>query len=220
MTQSMGRTTAYGLGGFGVSSSGLPLPEQNWNAAFGALYLANFNWEVFSFGRARGRVEVARAGLDIAESDLAQEKFQHQVRVAAAYLNVLGTQRLANRQQNNLERAQTIQRSIVARAKGGLVAGVDSALANAEVANAKIALLRALDIQQEEERKFALLIGKNNPGLQLDSTFVFSSPVARSQETSVPGSHPVLNFYQSRVDQSRACHWLYNDSLFRRLSCP
>src|SRR5690349_4150062 len=33
-----------GFGGFGVSSSGLPLPEQNWNAAFGALYLANINW--------------------------------------------------------------------------------------------------------------------------------------------------------------------------------
>src|SRR5436305_5499688 len=27
----------YGFGGLGVSSSGLPLPEQNWNAAFGAL---------------------------------------------------------------------------------------------------------------------------------------------------------------------------------------
>src|SRR5690349_2132336 len=28
----------YGFGGFGVASSGLPLAEQNWNAAFGALY--------------------------------------------------------------------------------------------------------------------------------------------------------------------------------------
>src|SRR5689334_7336766 len=28
---------AYGFGGFGVSSSGLPLPDQNWNAAFGGL---------------------------------------------------------------------------------------------------------------------------------------------------------------------------------------
>src|SRR5687768_17255199 len=62
----------YGFGGFGVASSGLPLAEQNWNAAFGALYLANINWEVFTFGRARGRVEVANASLDVAESDLAQ----------------------------------------------------------------------------------------------------------------------------------------------------
>ncbi len=35
----------YGFGGLGVASSGMAMPEQNWNAAFGALYLANVNWE-------------------------------------------------------------------------------------------------------------------------------------------------------------------------------
>src|SRR6187431_2940432 len=43
----------YGLGGLAVASSGLPLPGQNWNAAFGALYLTNLNWDFFAFGRAR-----------------------------------------------------------------------------------------------------------------------------------------------------------------------
>ena len=81
------------------------------------------------------------------------------MRVSASYLNALAARQLANAQQKNFLRAQTIQRSIVARAKSGLVAGVDSALANAEVANAKIALLRALDLQQEEEKRLALLIG-------------------------------------------------------------
>lgn len=205
---------AYGFGGFGVASSGLPLPEQNWNAAFGALYLANFNWEVFSFGRAHGRVEVARAGLKISESDLVQEKFQHQVRVAASYLNVLATQRLANAQKKNLERAQTIQRSITARAKGGLVAGVDSALANAEVANAKIALLRALDLQQEEQGKFALLTGNSNVDFQLDSTFIFNSPRGEVADTISNLIHPVLNYYQSRVDQNNAQLRLSRKSYF------
>lgn len=195
---------AYGFGGLGVASSGLPLPDQNWNAAFGALYLANINWEVFSFGRAHGRVEVARAGLSLAESDLAQERFQHQVRVAAAYLNVLATQRLAGAQEKNFQRTRTIQQSIVARAKNGLVAGVDSALANAEVANAKISLLRALDLRQEEEQKFALLIGRDNADFRLDSGFVFKSPVGGIADTSVSSSHPVLTFYQSRVDQGNA----------------
>ncbi|WP_255637158.1 TolC family protein [Dyadobacter sp. NIV53] len=34
----------YGLG-LSVASSGLPLPQQNWNSAFGSLYLTNVNWE-------------------------------------------------------------------------------------------------------------------------------------------------------------------------------
>ncbi|MBS1602538.1 MAG: TolC family protein, partial [Bacteroidetes bacterium] len=37
----------------GVSSSGPALGSQNWNAAFGALYLTNVNWDFFQFGRAK-----------------------------------------------------------------------------------------------------------------------------------------------------------------------
>lgn len=208
----------YGLGGFGVASSGLPLAEQNWNAAFGALYLANVNWEVFAFGRARGRTEVANAALDVAEYDLAQEQFQHQVRTAAAYLNVLGTQRLAAAQQKNLVRAEVMQRSVSARAKGGLVAGVDSALANAEVANAKIAWIRALDLQQEEEKKLALLMGTVGTNTPLDSSFVFQLPATNAKDTGTLRSHPVLNFYQSRVQQSLAQIKLSRKSYFPTLN--
>src|SRR6202000_3236095 len=70
----------YGFGGFGVASSGLPLPTQNWNAGFGALYLANINWDFFTFGRVRERIKVAQATVQRDELDLAQEKFQHQVK--------------------------------------------------------------------------------------------------------------------------------------------
>ncbi len=208
----------YGFGGFGVASSGLPLAEQNWNAAFGALYLANINWEVFTFGRARGRIEIARATQAIATRDLEQEQFQHQVRVAAAYLNVLGTQRLATAQLKNLARAEVVQRSVAARAKGGLVAGVDSALANAELANARIALLRALDLQQEEEKKLALLLGTVGSTPPLDSSFVFITPALEAKDTGVISSHPVLNFYHSRVQQSLAQIKLTRKSYFPSLS--
>jgi len=43
----------YGYRGFSVASSGPALPDQNWKAAFGSLYLANVSWDFFSFGRAR-----------------------------------------------------------------------------------------------------------------------------------------------------------------------
>ncbi len=192
----------YGFGGFAAASSGLPLPEQNWNAGFGALYLANINWEVFSFGRAKGRIRVADAAVETTKSDLEQEQFQHQVRVAAAYLNALGTRRLTEAQQKNLERAQTVQKDIVARAKGGLVAGVDSAQANAEVANAKIALLRAADLQQEQEQNLAFLIGIEYNKLSLDTTFVAVLPDPSKVEITVPAIHPTLTFYQNRFIQT------------------
>ncbi len=209
---------AYGFGGFGVASSGLPLKEQNWNAAFGALYLANVNWEIFTFGRTKGRIEASKAFAGMADADLEQEQFQHQVRVAAAYLNALASERLAVAQQKNLVRAQVVQRSVAARAKGGLVAGVDSALANAEVANARIAFLRAIDIQQEEHKKLALLIGRTDFEFNLDSGFVSKLPTRLVTDTSASLRHPILRYYQSRLDQTLAQLKLGKKSYFPSLN--
>jgi outer membrane protein TolC len=208
----------YGFGGFGVSSSGLPLNKQNWNAAFGALYLANVNWEFFTFGRARGRIKVANASLNVAENDLAQEEFQHQVRVAASYLNVLGSQRLVVAQQKNLERATVVLNAVTARARTGLAAGVDSSLAKAEVASAKIALIKAQDLQQEEQKKLALLIGETNADLSLDSSFVFETPRSDVKDIEVRSTHPTLSFFRSRVDQTIAQTRLSKKSYFPSLN--
>lgn len=207
----------YGFGGFGVASSGLPLDHQNWNAAFGALYLANFNWEFFTFGKVRGRIEVAKASQAISAEDLAQEEFQHQVRVAAAYLNVLASQRLKNAQQKNLDRASVFQRSVVARARTGLIAGVDSSLANAEVSNAKIALTRAVDLVQQETQKLSLLLGNPGADYALDSAFVNRVPSFGVLRENASALHPILRFYRSRVDynleQSKLTQKLYYPSL-------
>jgi outer membrane protein TolC len=208
----------YGFGGYGVASSGLPLAEQTWNAGFGALYLANINWELFTFGRARGRINVANAGVEVAENDLQQEQFQHQVRVASAYLNALAAERLTSAQRRNLERAQVIQRSVSARAKGGLLPGVDSAQANAEVANAKIGLARALDAEHEQEQRLALLIGAGNSDLQLDTALVFESPFPEVGSATDISSHPTLTFYRSLVKQSEEELKLSRKSYFPSLN--
>jgi len=190
----------YGFGGYGVASSGLPLPGQNWNAGFGALYLANFNWEFFSFGRVRGRIKIATGMLQTDSADLAQELFQHQVKVAAAYLNLLAAQRITRTQERNLERALVFKTMAVSRAGNGLIAGVDSSLAAAEVSNARIALIRAKDTEQEHASKLAVLMGIQATDFVLDTTFlsrvpvsVFSSVSFREQE------HPLLRFLQSRT---------------------
>lgn len=190
----------YGFGGYGVSSSGLPLSAQNWNSAFGALYLAHFNWEFFSFGRVRARVKIARSSLDRDSADLGQEIFQHQVKVAAAYLNLLAAQRITRTQERNLQRALVFKTNAVSRAGNGLIPGVDSSLAAAEVSNAKIALIHAKDTEQEQAGRLSVLLGIESIDFLLDTTFlntvpvsVFSVPVFREE------AHPLLRYLQSRT---------------------
>ncbi|MGK6350702.1 TolC family protein [Parapedobacter sp. DT-150] len=195
---------SYGFGGLGVSSSGLPLPEQNWNAAFGALYVGNINWEVFAFGRARERIRTAEAAARRDQQDYQQELFQHQVKVAAAYLNLLAAQRLTASYRKNLARADTFRQVTVTRALNGLIAGVDSSQANAEVSSAHIALVTALDREQEQANRLAVLMGVASTAFQLDSFFITRIPQALGIPAgdSARSQHPELQWYQSRVDFS------------------
>ncbi|MBX2926015.1 MAG: TolC family protein [Chitinophagaceae bacterium] len=192
----------YGFGGYGVASSGLPLPGQNWNAAFGALYLANVNWEFFAFGKAKEKIRSAESTVIRDESDREQEQFQHQVKTAAAYLNLLAAQRLTLSQKNNLARADTFRLSVTARAKTGLIAGVDSSLANAEVANARIAWIRAKDAEQERSNELARLMGTTPQDFLLDTVFITSFPVSLADTADTKTGHPLLAYYKNRIGVS------------------
>jgi len=192
----------YGLGGLGTASSGPALDKQNWNAAFGGLYLANVNWDFFTFGRIRDRIKVANAAYQRDKYDLEQEKFQQEIRVSGAYLNLLAAQRLTRSQQKNLDRAITFQNTAIIRAKNGLIAGVDSSFAKAEVSNAKIALTKAKDLEQEQANRLGILMGLTATSYDLDTASITRIPGNLLEDTVVKSSHPLLKFYQNRVDVS------------------
>jgi len=204
----------YGFGGLGTASSGPALDKQNWNAAFGALYLANINWDFFTFGRLKQRIKVANAVYERDKNDLEQEKFQHEIRVTAAYLNLLAAQRLTKSQEKNLSRAVTFQNTAIVRAKNGLIAGVDSSFAKAEVSNAKIALTRAKDVEQEQANRLGVLMGVTSTFYTIDTASITRIP-ADLLDDSIKNSHPVLKFYQNRVDVSNQ-----QVNYFKRLNYP
>jgi outer membrane protein TolC len=191
-----------GSGGLNSGASGPPFTSQNWHSAFGGLYLANINWDFYTFGRVRERVNVAQVSVQRDSYDLEQEKFQQQVRVAAAYLNLLAAQRLRLSQQRNLDRANAFRNVVVVRAKNGLNAGVDSSLANAEVSSAQIALTNAMDYEAQQAGQLAQAMGVPFQLFALDTTLIVRVPGSLYNPANVR-EHPLLKFYQSRVDVSR-----------------
>ncbi|MBS1525803.1 MAG: TolC family protein [Bacteroidetes bacterium] len=194
---------SYGFKGLGAASAGPTLANQNWNAGFGALYLANVNWDFFAFGRAVEKVKVQKSVVTRDEADLTQEKFQHQVRVAAAYLDLLAAQQLAKAQQDNLNRAIDLQKVVVVRVKNGLNAGVDSSQANAEVSNARIALTNAQQTVLDQSNQLALYLGLPHQTFVLDSVFVSKAPANADLQSSLnPDDHPLLQYYRNRIGVS------------------
>lgn len=206
----------YGFGGLGVASSGLPLPDQNWNAAFGALYLANVNWDFFTFGRTKQRINVAKADAERQQKDFEQEQFQQKVRIAGAYLNLLASQRLVISQQKNLDRTQTVLSNAAVRVKNGLLPGVDSTLASAEVSRAKISLNQLKEQVKIQNAELVRLLGVDPADFAADTTMVARVPKAiLTGETDSGEKNPIRLFYKSRIDYS-----IQQEKAFRREYWP
>jgi outer membrane protein TolC len=200
----------YSYKGLSASSSGPVLPDQSGAAAFGSLYLANINWDFFSFGRAKERVKVAKSSLSLDSNDLSQEMFEDEVRVAGAYLNLLAAQQLIVAAQSNLDRADSLQKSVLARVKGQLNPGVDSSQANAEVSSAKISLTNAIDNAETAANQLAQLMGVPAQPFVLDSQFVNRIPSSLATPSGMAGpsgidpkQHPLLKYYEARIALSQ-----------------
>lgn len=207
---------AYAFGPAGIASGGIPLASQNWNAAFGSLYLANVNWDFFAFGRSKQKIAAAGEKQQLDISDLSQEKFQQEVRVAAAYLNLLAAQRLTTSYQKNLDRADTLRQVIIRKAKKDLLAGVDSSQANAEVSNARSVLLNAQTFQDEQNSVLVKLLATPPQKVEADTVFIANLPKSLPlPHDSLAANHPVIAYYKDRI--------LYSDEqakYFKTLALP
>jgi outer membrane protein TolC len=123
-------------GALGISSSGPVFNSQQWNAAFGSLYLISSNWEAFTFGRKQSTIAAAQTQVKTDSSDVEQEKFILGVKIAGAYFNVITARELLAEAEANLSRADTFRNAVLVRTLNGLNPGVDSSIAYSDYANA------------------------------------------------------------------------------------
>jgi len=193
----------FGFNGLGVASSGPPFAQQNNNAAFGASYVGNINWDFFAFGNAKEKVKVAEAIAAKDSKDLDQELFQHKIKIAAAYLNLIAAQQLKRSYEKNLNRADTFRRIAIAKVLSGIIPGVDSSQANAEYSSAKIGLTKSIDQEAELSNQLFQLLGIAPQDYILDSFFINRIPKISADSIAIQ-KHPLLQFYQSRIKASDA----------------
>ena len=194
----------YGFNGLASGTAGPSLSHQDWDAAFGALYLTNVNWDFYSFGKAKEKVKTAQAIAKRDDKDLQQEIFQHKIKVVAAYLNLVAAHQLTFSYQRNVERADTFRRIVKTRVLNGLIEGVDSSQANAEYSAAKIILTRAKDFEEEQNNSLAQLMGvPATQNYKPDTVFIARIPSILADTIPVE-KHPLLQWYKSRIDLSDA----------------
>jgi outer membrane protein len=114
---------------------------------------------LFDFGRTQHAVAARRESLRAAEQDTETEKAQVLVRVQQAYLNVMRVLQLRGVQQENLKQRETTLRQARLLVEAQLKAGIDVQLAQANAAEANVALIAA-----ENEVSYALTVLNNSMG--------------------------------------------------------
>ncbi|GAB3989802.1 hypothetical protein GCM10028807_15490 [Spirosoma daeguense] len=205
-----------------VSNGGLALPiagvrtdgfnSQPSFSSFGSLVV---DWEAVTFGRRQARRDLARLTTEQAQADYEAELFTHQVRVCDAYLLALNAQKSVALQQNNLQRAQGLQIIIRASTEGGLRPGIDSSVANTEVARARLQVLESQQIAQQQVLRLTELTGEPNPTAQLDSMVFYDERPLLSMAPASVGLHPQLRVFQKGVELGRA-----NETLLKSAALP
>ena len=177
------------------------------------------DWEAITFGRRQARRSQARLSVEQAQADYEGELFTHQIRVCDAYLLALNAQKSVTLQTANLQRAQGLQRIIRASTEGGLRPGIDSAVANAEVARARLQVLESQQLVQQQVLRLTELIGQPNPAAQLDSmAFYDRLPQLPIAPGSNPALHPQLRVFQKTIALGRAGETLLKATVLPSIS--
>ncbi|MBE9460277.1 TolC family protein [Dyadobacter subterraneus] len=190
--------------GSALSPSGGIRTENIYKGAFGSFTTAMVDWKVFNFGKVNANVKAAQADINRSQADYENELFQHQVRIVDAYLVLLINQKLVEAQRQNLERALVFKQVTDAAVESGMRPGVDSSLAGAEYAKAKLLLLESRRAEKVQRLRLSELSGHLEDSIQVDTMRFYSQlPVTVNTESTFL-KNPSLLFSQSQIDASYA----------------
>ncbi|MBR8837118.1 MAG: TolC family protein [Stigonema ocellatum SAG 48.90 = DSM 106950] len=186
-------------------SSGVKANGPTADAVWGSLSSLNINWRAITFGRNKAELTLAKLAIQRASADYQQEVFVHQVRVADAYLLALIIDQTVKVQAANLARIAAFRTVMQANTRSGRRPGVDSVLADAELAKARLLLIESRRMAQQQRVQLGEYIGVPGAIFQLDTaTFQASVPPDFTYSEAKLANHPVLAFYRRQIDFSQA----------------
>ena len=184
-----------------------------WGSAAGLLV----SWEPFDFGRRAATVNAARAGQNVANSELSVTRLDVAVAVTNAFFAVVATQQRVSAATANVDRRQVFANSVHVLVKNDLRPGADASRADAELARAQVLLIQAEQAQSVSRAALAEVLGIAGSNLQIDVGSLLSVP-PRSSPTAPPlSTHPFATAEQARVDQIKAQEHILDRSYYPRL---
>lgn len=185
-----------------------------WGSAGGVMV----SWEPFDFGYRGATVDVARAAQQRATADLALTKLDVAAAAGDAFLRLAAAQQQVKSAQADVDRRQVLSTSVHALVKEELRPGADASRADAELAAAKIQLIRAQEGERESEATIAELLGVSGSKIAINADSLLASPPASYVSEATLANHPAAEVVNSTLFETRAREKALSKSYYPRFN--
>ena len=186
-----------------------------WGSAAGLL----LSWEPFDFGYRGANVEVAKAAQSRANAELSLSRLDVAGAIGDAFLRLAVAQQEVKAAQADVDRRQVLATSVHALVKQELRPGADASRADAELAAAKIQLIRAQEGERESEATFSELLGIAGAkvAINADALLTTTSPPSYISRAGL-ADHPAAQIANSTLFETKAREKVLSKSYYPRFN--
>ena len=186
------------------SLSGIVLPDTSgrsaWNTGTGIL----LSWQPVDFGLRAANVSLARAAEHGAEAQLEVTKLDVEANATNAFLEAAAAEQLMLAAKANVDRRETLAKSIHVLVDNQLRPGADASRADAELAAARTQFLRSKQAEQETLIRLAEALGIAGQSVEIAAgSLSTATPNVFVAEPNV-SANPSARLAFSEVEQSQA----------------
>ncbi len=198
--------------------SGPVLSSTSDRGVWGSMAGVLVSWEPFDFGYRGANVDVARAAEDRANAQLSLTKLEVAGTVGDAFLRLAAAQQQVKAAEADVDRRQVLATSVHALVKEELRPGADASRADAEMAAAKIQLIRAQEVERESEATFAEMLGISGSKVVISAdALLTASPMTYASQSPV-ANHPAALFANSTLFETKAKEKVLSKSYYPRFN--
>src|SRR5215467_12027179 len=184
--------------------SGPVLSSTSDRGVWGSMAGVLLSWEPFDFGYRGANVDVAKAAQGRANAELSLTKLDVAGAVGDAFLRLAAAQQQVKAAQADVDRRQVLATSVHTLVREELRPGADASRADAELAAAKIQLIRAQEAERESEATFAELLGISGNKVAINADPLLATPLSSYAPQATPASHPAALVASSTLFETRA----------------
>lgn len=188
--------------------------ESAWGSAAGLL----FSWEPFDFGLRKANVDLAKAQGKQATAIETLTQLDVAAAAADAFLTLLAAEQTVRAAKANVERAETLARTVNVLVDNQLRPGVDVSRAEAELAAANNQLIQAEQTAELARANLAEAIGQPNATISIEAGRLLELPADAPPPTINFSLHPLAMSQTATIETAKAREKVLERTWFPRLN--